>query len=399
MEGETIEKVVAYSPALDPMDIATTSETEGPNMITQAMILGEKGWNATREIATEFSAVLLNPDKYQEWNDTLQRSLRDLLGDEQYEQFIQYALPTAGILLWTLIVLVVGYFLGHRSKRDHLEGEMMKTQAKLFRLEHDLEGAEKSLSGAKKGRSRWNTRFWLLLLLLESTMGVYYYFFHNPHYFPRVNPSLQYAPLIAVPVIIFVLKGMLSFYYGLSISRGTKRMKSCFLEYAPLREKYHKLMEENNHAKVMRCVQHLDRMKKDFESTQGVPPTVAPQQPRLSATPSRPTENLPKPEIIPASQPQPQTPQLRGPRALLPHNQAATAPPMRQPIPASARATPASPYAPPNAQKKQESSGFLGSAVGFIAGSPSEEPPAKPIDTTKKVESNESLQEDSKKEQ
>ena len=182
---------------------------EAPSMMTQAMVLGEKGWNATSEWVTEISTVLLNPDNYHEWNDTLQRTLRDLLGDEQHEQFIRYAPPILAVMIWTLIVLVVGYFLGRRSKRDLLEGEMMKTQAKLFRIERDLESAEKALLGAKKGRSRWNTRFWLLLFFTESMLGVYFYFFHNPRYFPQIKPSFQYAPLVLVPVIILVLKSLL----------------------------------------------------------------------------------------------------------------------------------------------------------------------------------------------
>merc|ERR1711963_1232469 len=125
-------------------------------------------------------------------------------------------------------------------------------------------------------------------------------------------------------------------------------------------------MEENNHAKGMRCVTHIDRMKKDFDDMQGVRHVAPPQQRRPTETPSRPTEKLPQPERIPPSQPQHQTPQLRGPRATLPPpNQAATAPPIRHAIP-SGRQTPPSPYVPPN-QQKQESSGFLGSAVGFIA--------------------------------
>jgi len=153
-------------------------------------------------------------------------------------------------------------------------------------------------------------------------------------------------------------------------------------------------MEENNHAKVMRCVANVDRMKKDFDASQGVRPTAPQptQQKRPIETPTRPAEKLPKPEVIP-SRPQPQTPQLRGNRPPVPSQSGvATAPPMRHSIPSS-RVPPASPYVPPANGKQQESGGFLGSAVGFIAGSPPEE------QRTEKEPPADEPEEESKKEQ
>merc|ERR1712137_78044 len=301
--------------------------------------------------------LAINPDNYVELFRSAQGTTRELLGDERYEVVAMYALPVSTILLWTLFVYLFAYFRGRASKESVLEGEMMKTQAKVFKLEKDINTYSSRIKRGKINQRKWNTRIWLFLIVIELLMVLYFYFIHQTSFLPSIHPNLHYVPLLIFPILMLVFKKFVTTIYGASVRRAEKRIKGCFDSYEPLREKYKKLMEENNHSQVMKSIHNIDVIEKSFKQ-KGRKPVVAP-----TAQQNRP-QSQPKPQVIPpASQMRHQTPQQRPNRVpdngnTAPVRYTKHAPPM-----------PASPYVPQEQRNGANSGGLFGAAVGLISGS------------------------------
>merc|ERR1711879_192372 len=161
---------------------------------------------------------------------------------------------------------------------------------------------------------------------------------------------------------MLLLKRFISFLFTSSIKRAEKRTKACFDDYESLREKYKKLMEENNHSQVMASIHHIDAIEKSFKKG----PTRTPITQNNIGQPNRPnSQPQPKPQIIPSAAPaqRPQTVQRR--QTKIPHNG------NTEPVRYTNRAPEmiGSPYVAPDQKKDGSSGGIFGVAAGLLSGS------------------------------